>query len=260
MSTDLSAARRSKYLAGYGISFAGPGQTPFITLHGRKFLTVSAPNIRRSEYGLEARSNTLIRWHGQHRQFIDYGRMVGDPLGGAIQLGQVGIPLTAPNSPAQTYTFTGPIAFVAFTENVGTAGNYLAFDDLTISSTPLPTALPLFATGLGALGLLGWRRKRKVADVGSPLFTGATVAIVFASLVSFAPTANAVTYTYDLLFDIAPVTITGQITSNCNNCGLTDLNVLSWAFNSNNGDSVTSATPGANISFGGSVLMRLRRP
>jgi hypothetical protein len=29
--------------------------------------------------------------------------------------------------------------------------------------TPLPAALPLFATGLGALGLLGWRRKRKAA-------------------------------------------------------------------------------------------------
>jgi len=28
---------------------------------------------------------------------------------------------------------------------------------------PLPAALPLFATGLGALGLLGWRRKRKNA-------------------------------------------------------------------------------------------------
>jgi len=27
--------------------------------------------------------------------------------------------------------------------------------------TPLPAALPLFVTGLGALGLLGWRRKRK---------------------------------------------------------------------------------------------------
>jgi hypothetical protein len=27
--------------------------------------------------------------------------------------------------------------------------------------TPLPAALPLFATGLGALGLLGWRKKRK---------------------------------------------------------------------------------------------------
>ena len=31
------------------------------------------------------------------------------------------------------------------------------------SATPLPAALPLFATGLGALGVLGWRRKRKNA-------------------------------------------------------------------------------------------------
>ncbi len=30
-------------------------------------------------------------------------------------------------------------------------------------ATPLPAALPLFASGLGALGLLGWRRKRKAA-------------------------------------------------------------------------------------------------
>jgi len=26
---------------------------------------------------------------------------------------------------------------------------------------PLPGALPLFAGGLGAMGLLGWRRRRK---------------------------------------------------------------------------------------------------
>ena len=31
----------------------------------------------------------------------------------------------------------------------------------TSVATPLPAALPLFASGLGALGLLGWRRKRK---------------------------------------------------------------------------------------------------
>ena len=30
-----------------------------------------------------------------------------------------------------------------------------------VATTPLPAALPLFASGLGALGLLGWRRKRK---------------------------------------------------------------------------------------------------
>jgi hypothetical protein len=31
------------------------------------------------------------------------------------------------------------------------------------ATTPLPAALPLFATGLGVMGLLGWRRKRKAA-------------------------------------------------------------------------------------------------
>jgi hypothetical protein len=30
-----------------------------------------------------------------------------------------------------------------------------------LTATPLPAALPLFATSLGALGLLGWRRKRR---------------------------------------------------------------------------------------------------
>ena len=35
--------------------------------------------------------------------------------------------------------------------------------DSQLSETPLPAALPLFATGLGALGLLGWRSKRKAA-------------------------------------------------------------------------------------------------
>jgi hypothetical protein len=33
--------------------------------------------------------------------------------------------------------------------------------DETLSATPIPAVLPLFATGLGALGVVGWRRKRK---------------------------------------------------------------------------------------------------
>jgi len=36
---------------------------------------------------------------------------------------------------------------------------------LEIGQTPIPAALPLFATGLGSLGLLGWRRRRKAAVV-----------------------------------------------------------------------------------------------
>ena len=46
----------------------------------------------------------------------------------------------------------------------GLTGGDTGADSLTVNSltvTPLPAALPLFATGLGALGLLGRRRKRK---------------------------------------------------------------------------------------------------
>jgi hypothetical protein len=40
-----------------------------------------------------------------------------------------------------------------------------------LAPTPLPAALPLFATGLGALGLPGWRRKRKGAAQLDPKTT-----------------------------------------------------------------------------------------
>ena len=55
----------------------------------------------------------------------------------------------------------------AYTQNGGPGAQINAsFNDSTTappSGTPLPAALPLFATGLGAMGLLGWRRKRKKA-------------------------------------------------------------------------------------------------
>ena len=35
------------------------------------------------------------------------------------------------------------------------------------TATPLPAALPLFATGLGALGVFGWRRKKKAAALAA---------------------------------------------------------------------------------------------
>jgi len=35
------------------------------------------------------------------------------------------------------------------------------------TATPLPAALPLIATGLGVLGLFGWRRKRKAAALAA---------------------------------------------------------------------------------------------
>ncbi len=50
---------------------------------------------------------------------------------------------------------------------LGSDGNPLSFGNLSISSdgsistTPIPSSLPLLATGLAALGLLGWWRKLK---------------------------------------------------------------------------------------------------
>jgi len=50
------------------------------------------------------------------------------------------------------------ISAVAYQQNSGTTGQ---------GTTPLPAALPLFASGLGALGLFGWRRKRKASAIAA---------------------------------------------------------------------------------------------
>ena len=42
-----------------------------------------------------------------------------------------------------------------------TTGGYIFGSVANPSATPLPAGLPLFTTGLGVLGLLGWRRKRR---------------------------------------------------------------------------------------------------
>jgi len=56
------------------------------------------------------------------------------------------------------YGDTGKINFTLPTGVTFTS----ASGDLLAGATPLPAALPLFATGLGGLGLLGWRKRRKV--------------------------------------------------------------------------------------------------
>jgi hypothetical protein len=52
-------------------------------------------------------------------------------------------------------------------EICSTSGNCIPLTTFSVTdnlaATPLPAALPLFAGGLGALGLLGWCRKRKNA-------------------------------------------------------------------------------------------------
>ena len=76
--------------------------------------------------------------------------------------------ITFPNSVTQAYTLTGPdISYVVFFDNVENfAGVHLALDDLTLTGTPLPAALPLFASGLGALGLLGSAQEKESSGTG----------------------------------------------------------------------------------------------
>ena len=84
-----------------------------------------------------------------------------------ITLPNSALSLLAGGSPRVSLTLQGPGLGVLGT----TTYNGAALDFSTIAidtvgtATPLPAALPLFATGLGAMGLLGWRRKRKAQAV-----------------------------------------------------------------------------------------------
>ena len=57
-----------------------------------------------------------------------------------------------------TLSLTGP-----GDANLGTVSEFVIVG--AGAPTPLPATLPLFASGLGALGLLGWRKKRKTKAV-----------------------------------------------------------------------------------------------
>jgi hypothetical protein len=73
----------------------------------------------------------------------------------------------------QQYSFTETASASSTTLLFGLRQDpgFSGLDDISVSTgvsaVPLPAALPLFATGLGALGLLGWRRKRKAAALAA---------------------------------------------------------------------------------------------
>jgi hypothetical protein len=84
-----------------------------------------------------------------------------------IQLGSFSDNITLNSSdPYTLYTldFTTTGGALTFTDQGPSDQQGNILDNVTLNTTPLPATLPLFAGGLGMLGLFGRRRKQKALD------------------------------------------------------------------------------------------------
>ena len=91
-------------------------------------------------------------------------------LDGTTLLTVNGIDQASGTNPGTTetvsFTAAGTSALLLFSQTYLSPASPI-IDNVEVSGTPLPAALPLFASGLGALGLLGWRRKRKATALAT---------------------------------------------------------------------------------------------
>jgi hypothetical protein len=80
---------------------------------------------------------------------------IGAIIAWSISLHEAGLAVFTSNT-GDSSSSLGPISFIG-ASNSGMPGMW------SVAATPIPAALPLFVTGLGGLGLLGWRRRRLAA-------------------------------------------------------------------------------------------------
>ncbi len=106
---------------------------------------------------------------------LAFNGTIDPPLGGSLSadgsIGFLSVSLFLPvplgwssgtaNLDSSTFTLAFDIAGTTGTSGHDLLGATISLQAPIAAATPLPAALPLFATGLGALGLLGWRRKKK---------------------------------------------------------------------------------------------------
>ena len=78
---------------------------------------------------------------------------------------------TTPQSQLSTYYMSGfavdqVLTYITPTDEYAASVSHV-LGIWSVAETPLPPAITLFASGLGALGLLGWRRKKKAATLAA---------------------------------------------------------------------------------------------
>jgi hypothetical protein len=167
--------------AGWGFIEPGPPLGPWGTLsfgsvdpgwiNFSAILTTSDPNFSATLPG-----GTFLAPSPQQSVVWDWGPAGIFQNGYAVQCVSLGI--SAPCSNVLTFELAVPLNLAPdtlgsfFVANVlSPNGNYGFIDFGRVNAvtpvvTPLPGALPLFTTGLAALGLLGWRRKKKLQTPG----------------------------------------------------------------------------------------------
>jgi hypothetical protein len=84
----------------------------------------------------------------------------GYPANGGAPFDNAGLSFSFNSGDYNLFCDVGPACFIYYA-TISDPQTLSATFVVNAATTPLPAALPLFATGLGGLGLLGWRRKRK---------------------------------------------------------------------------------------------------
>ena len=121
-------------------------------------------------WGSPNSDNTITLWseangNGTKVATVTFVDGVGFYVDGVLSAQPYGPNTTDPGYIESIFTSTTLFESAVLTNDIGgfeVADVSAAYIQTGLQSeTPLPATLPLFATGLGSLGLLGWRRKRK---------------------------------------------------------------------------------------------------
>lgn len=135
------------------ISSAGPFGPPWDQVYWGFYLLSPAPPLASIQLDIFDSSNTLV------------GTSVADYTGEFLAFYPEFIWVS--DIGAQTSDPAGHVHFTIlngiFALDLSRSFAYLVSGFPVGQVIPLPATLPLFASGLGALGLLGWRKKRKQA-------------------------------------------------------------------------------------------------